>query len=591
MSSQVQINHSQVDNSEYVEAPRHASPTEEIRFSRSFTKKFYLRCVKKIIADWFTKKNFISSCALFLILPVYSYIEYLEVKNIDTFISILCGNSSCTISRYFMISVYLFLSKLVIVSIYDISTLKVFFTALNTTLADYLGLNWNKFHRYTIGDLINKHYEKSEAVSTLLNKITIEILAKVIKIVLLTKHLSAKTSKHFEMTLITGILLHIIIFIFFVKTVNLLQHRYFDSKTKARSLSESETSNFNIVKTYNMEDTSASRIDVAFKKRGLDRLNYSFSKTKITIFYKMIEIWSLFLIYIFYYQGKITLNNLDGSMLLTVELYGTLKEFLKSLSECNSFFYIFCTVEYDDTNHQSESTKTQIEDINMIECQSLSYENILKDVSFVINQNEKVAIVGLNGSGKTLLLRILSGLLQYEGSIKINGIDLSNIEKKNIHSLITFVSQYEAYTIGTVMENLKYGNDLDEKRIIEICRFFNVDQIFRNLENGYNKHSESCGRELSGGQRQRVSFIRGILRNTSMLIVDDCLNGVNTKDKSILVEKLISVYGKTLVMTCDRFNILSKFDKIILLKKNTVKVGTFSELKDDLTIHFASSTK
>lgn len=589
MSASIQINDSQIDNSEYVEEPRH--PIQETSHSRSFTRSFYLKCGRKVLADWFKSENMVFSCLMFLILPLYSYIEYLEVKNIDTFTLILGGNTTCTIYKYFWNSVFLFLCKLVMISIYDFSTLKVFFTALNTTLADYLGLNWNKFHRYTVGDLINKHYEKSEAVSTLLNKITIEILARVLKIVLIARHLAMKTNRQLGVGLSLGIILHSVIFSLFIKRVNLMQHRYFDSKTKARSMADSETSNFNIIKTYNIENTSASRIDAIFHKRSSDRLRYSILKAIISVLYKMVELSSLLLIYVLYYQNRISLSYLDGALILTVELYETLRGLLRSLSECNSFFYIFCMIEYDDTPQKIEAVGAQIEDINKLECQSLSYENVLEDISFVINQNEKVAVVGSNGSGKTLLLRILSGLKEYDGSIKINDTDFADIEKKNLHRLITFVSQYEAYTAGTVMENLKYGNDLDEERIIEICRYFNVDQIFRNLENGYNKHSDSYGRELSGGQRQRVSFIRGILRNSSMLIVDDCLNGVNTKDKSVLTEKLLSTYGKTLMMTCDRFDLLNKFDKIIFLTGNTAKVGTFNELKDDLSDHFRKIVK
>ncbi|ELA41817.1 uncharacterized protein VICG_01169 [Vittaforma corneae ATCC 50505] len=556
-------------------------------FLQQFGFKHLLKCFLKIIHCCWRSTNKYYLIGMLCLLPLYIAMDYREVMTFDYLILAFKRDDGYTMYDYATMSVKIFLVKLIIAIFNDIATSEFFYSGLKTSLTDFLGLDWNSFHRYTTGELLLRQYEKGEAVSIIMYGIVMKIVASALGAVLTIVHIIKKTTLNFGLGMLMGSVMHIVIFTACLKTLNAFQHKYIDTKNRSRSLVENESSNFHIVKVYNLNKNSHERIRDVMHARYKAKLGYLVYKSKSELYYKTIEILSNVFVIALYYTDVISGDFLDATVSQICHLCDSLRTFLTSITEFSEYFYLFCTLEQGLI--QGEIRPILLDTISKIECDSLSFQALFSNVSFKLEKNQKMAIVGANGSGKTILLRILAGLLDYNGSVRFDGNELYQINRQHLYGLLTFISQADAYSDGSIMSNLKYGNNLSEDEIIGKCRRFNVDCIFSELENGYAKDSSSLGTELSGGQRQRVSFMRGVLRSTPVLIVDDCLSGVNMRDRGVLVENLLSLNDRMIIMTCSRFDFLSKFDKILLLQGDASRAGSFDELEGELRSYFKTN--
>lgn len=553
-------------------------------FLQRFGLKHILKCLLKITHCCWKSTSKYYLIGMLCLLPLYIAMDYREVKTFDYLALAFRGDDGCTMHDYAAESMRIFLVKLVIAIFNDIATAEFFYSGLKTSLADFLGLGWNPFHRYTTGELLLRQYEKGEAVSIIMYGIIMKIVASVLGAALTIAHIIKKTTFNFGLGMSVGSIMHVVIFMASLRTLNAFQHKYIDIKNRSRSLVENESSNFNIVKTYNLGRNSYERIRGVMHARYRAKLAYLVYKSKNELYYKAIEVSSTVFVLALYYADIISGDFLDATVSQIFHLCDSLRTFLASITEFSEYFYLFCTLEQG--LGRSELRPALLDTICEIECKNLSFQAVFSDVSFKLGKNQKLAVVGANGSGKTILLRILAGLLDYTGSVKLDGVELCKVNRRCLYDCLTFISQADAYSNGSVMSNLKYGNNLSEEEITAKCKRFNVDHVFSELENGYSKTSSSLGTELSGGQRQRVSFMRGVLRNTPVVIVDDCLSGVNTQDRGALVQNLLSLEDRTIVMTCSRFDFLGKFDKILLLQGDRPRVGSFDDLRNELESYF-----
>jgi len=538
------------------------------------------KCIVKIGRCCTHRENKTYILGMIIFTVLYSVADIREVKMADDLVGIFKGTPGYTIQAYVSESLRLFLVKLMILIFSDVATAKFFFTSLKMSLKDIMALEWTDFHSYTTAELLNRQHEKGESAVVIIYYALIYIVNNTVGIVLTISHIMEKTTHMFGVGMIGLTALHFGVFCMSIKILNRFQKRYFAAKNHSRSLVESESSNFNIIKTYNLEKSSEARVGDVTRSRFDIRLRHFIVRSRYEILYKLLEMISIFHVLVLNYSGVVSGDFLDATVTQMLHLWNSLRILLTYLTKLNEQFYIFCALEAEVKPRRIRPV--QINSIEAVECMNLSVPGLFYNISFSVRRNEKMAVVGTNGSGKTTLLRMLTGLLDYNGSIKVGGRELSEVDRTCLYSHITAISQSDSYTDGSVMDNLKYGNMASEDEIIAKCVEFGVHQTFSSFENGYLKTSNSLGTELSGGQRQRVSFMRGVLRPMPVLIVDDCLSGVNTNDRRMLLEKLIRQPDKTVIAVCNIFDIFDQFDKILLFGGGSVRFGTFEELRSEL---------
>ncbi len=207
---------------------------------------------------------------------------------------------------------------------------------------------------------------------------------------------------------------------------------------------------------------------------------------------------------------------------------------------------------------------------------------VLKNVSFSVNPGETIAIVGHTGSGKTTIISLLNRLYHIQkGTIEVDNIDIENynigILRKNIGVVLQDVFLFS----GTVIENITLRNPgISRDKVIEAARLIDMHDFIMELPGGYDYNVMERGATLSLGQRQLISFIRALLYDPSILILDEATSSVDTESEMLIqhaIETLIK--GRTSIVIAHRLSTIRKAHKIIVLDKGEVKeMGTHDEL-------------
>ncbi|RYY60537.1 MAG: ABC transporter ATP-binding protein [Chitinophagaceae bacterium] len=207
---------------------------------------------------------------------------------------------------------------------------------------------------------------------------------------------------------------------------------------------------------------------------------------------------------------------------------------------------------------------------------------VLKDISFTINPGETVAIVGHTGSGKTTIISLLNRLYHIQGGeIRIDNRNINDFDLDYLRKNIGVVLQDVFLFSGSVLENITLRNDaIPREKVIEAARLIDMHDFIMRLPGGYDYNVMERGATLSLGQRQLLSFIRALLYNPSILILDEATSSVDTESESLIqhaIDTLIS--GRTAIVIAHRLSTIRKADKIIVLDKGELKeAGTHEEL-------------
>ena len=214
-----------------------------------------------------------------------------------------------------------------------------------------------------------------------------------------------------------------------------------------------------------------------------------------------------------------------------------------------------------------------------------SYEEdkpILKNISFKVKQGQTVAILGPTGSGKSSLVHLLPRMYDYQkGSIKIDGIDIKNIDKKVLRKNIGIVLQEPFLFSKTIKENIGMAKKkVKEVEVFEAARIASVHDVILNFDNSYDTAVGERGVTLSGGQKQRIAIARTVLNDCPILIFDDSLSAVDTEtDAAIRKELKKRSHKSTTFIISHRIATLSEADMILVLDKGElVQTGNHEEL-------------
>ena len=207
---------------------------------------------------------------------------------------------------------------------------------------------------------------------------------------------------------------------------------------------------------------------------------------------------------------------------------------------------------------------------------------VLKNISFDVKPGETIALVGHTGSGKTSIISVLNRLYHIQkGSITLDEANIDDYKLDVLRSSIGVVLQDVFLFSGSVMENITLRNpNITKEQVIGAAKMIGVHEFIMQLPGGYNYNVMERGTTLSMGQRQLISFIRALLYNPSVLILDEATSSIDTESE-LLIQKAIDtlITGRTSIVIAHRLSTIRKADKIIVLDKGEIKeAGTHEEL-------------
>ena len=207
---------------------------------------------------------------------------------------------------------------------------------------------------------------------------------------------------------------------------------------------------------------------------------------------------------------------------------------------------------------------------------------VLKDIDFKVAAGETVALVGHTGSGKTSIISILNRLYPYQsGAILLDGHPIESYTLDKLRGSVGVVLQDVFLFSGSVYDNITLRNPtIRKEQVQEAAKMIGMHDFIMQLPSGYDYHVMERGATLSLGQRQLLSFIRALLYNPSILILDEATSSIDTESEQLIenaIETLIQ--GRTSIVIAHRLSTIRKADKIIVLDKGEIKeMGTHQEL-------------
>src|SRR5262249_29680753 len=207
---------------------------------------------------------------------------------------------------------------------------------------------------------------------------------------------------------------------------------------------------------------------------------------------------------------------------------------------------------------------------------------VLRDVSFTIEPGETVAIVGHTGAGKTTLISLLLRFYDVQkGAIRIDGVDVKEMDLNDLRRRFGVVLQDPFLFSGTVGGNIRLGSDwIADKDVERAAEEVNLADFIRTLPSCFGEGVRGRGSTLSTGQKQLISFARALAHNPQILILDEATSSVDTETEFRVREALTRmVQGRTSLIIAHRLSTVQRADKIIVMHKGRVReMGTHQEL-------------
>jgi ATP-binding cassette subfamily B protein len=225
------------------------------------------------------------------------------------------------------------------------------------------------------------------------------------------------------------------------------------------------------------------------------------------------------------------------------------------------------------SNDEELSLSKQIEFKQVSHRYSDKNENALSDISFKLSKGEIIGFTGKTGPGKSTLLQLLTKQIQVQsGQILIDNQSISNLHLNAYRKMIAYVPQDVFLFSVTIEANIAFGvSEYSQEHLNQIIRITCLDKDIALFEHGKNTILGERGVSLSGGQKQRVSLARALMKNSDILILDDCLSAVDAETESRIIYNLKEVFNnKTVIITSHRVAPLQHADVIFILEKGKI---------------------
>ncbi|WP_305838698.1 heme ABC transporter permease/ATP-binding protein CydD [Photobacterium leiognathi] len=335
------------------------------------------------------------------------------------------------------------------------------------------------------------------------------------------------------------------------------------------------------------------------RKRTMEVLRLAFLSSAVLEFFSAISVAIVAVYFGFAFIGELNFGNYGIPISLFTGLFILVlaPEFYQPLRDLGTFYHAkaqaigaaesiveFLNIEADEMTDGSKAlVNPEKIHISVTDLEVLSPEGqkLAGPLTFDINANEHVALVGPSGAGKTSLLNALLGFLPYRGSIKINGIELKELNHSEWRQAISWVGQNPLLVHGTIYDNITLGNPLAEQaQVTQVAKEAYADEFINRLEKGYQHHVGDRSGGLSVGQAQRIAVARAMLQQGAFWILDEPTASLDANSERLVLESLDrAVQQHTTLMVSHRLDQLHAMDRVLVMENGKlVQNGAFTEI-------------
>jgi len=291
-------------------------------------------------------------------------------------------------------------------------------------------------------------------------------------------------------------------------------------------------------------------------------------------------------------EGHILIGTIVSFMLYTRLFTSPLSAIAQSITQLQStlaaservFEFLDEEEVSDEKDKKKKINKENVKGNIEFENVKFGYDSdklVIKDFNAKVKHGEKIAIVGPTGAGKTTMVNLLMRFYELNsGSIKIDGTDIKDVKRENIHDLFCMVLQDTWIFEGTIKENVIYNRkNIKEEDVRRVCKIVGLDHFIKSLPDGYNTQLTDS-EVLSQGEKQLLTIARAMLDDAPFLILDEATSSVDTRTEE-LVQKAMDklTKGRTSFIIAHRLSTIKNADLILVMKDgNIVELGNHDEL-------------
>lgn len=460
-----------------------------------------------------------------------------------------------------------------------------------------LGLNLSQFDKTPIGTLTTRTVNDIESINDIFSDGLIPIIADLLSIVCVLTYMFYRD---WQLSLVVLIPFPIMILAtyYFKESVNKSFHRVRNAVAALNAFVQEHLTGMQVVQAFAAEEREFEK----FKKINKEHRNANVKAIfAYSIFFPIVEIvLALSIGLIVWWTAKEALllhQSQEGTVVAFILCLNLLFRPLRVIADKFNVLQmgmvaserVFKVLDNKDfipeSNEQAFAPEEGIKGEIQFEKVWFSYvgENyVLKDVSFKVNAGETVAIVGHTGSGKTTIISLMNRLYHIQkGAIRMDNVNIEDYRLDILRRNIGVVLQDVFLFSGTVMDNITLRNpDIPKEKVMEAARLIGMHDFIMKLPGGYDFNVMERGATLSLGQRQLLSFIRALLYDPSILILDEATSSVDTESEMMIQQAIDTlIKGRTSIIIAHRLSTIRKANKIIVLDKGEIKeMGTHEEL-------------
>lgn len=287
------------------------------------------------------------------------------------------------------------------------------------------------------------------------------------------------------------------------------------------------------------------------------------------------------------HEGAITAGTLYLYVTYISKIFEPIREIFVNLNSLEDSFVassrIFDFLDQEEDKYLGFNERPNFKGDIKFKNINFSYDEnqVLKDVNMHIKQGEFIGLVGHTGSGKSTLMILLQRFYDLkEGQILIDDVDFMNYTKQEIRSNIGYVLQEPALFSGTIKSNITFGIDATDEEVEKVLELIGASKFVKDYPEGINTKLEYLGSNISTGEKQLLSFARILLRNPSILILDEATANIDTETEQLIQNALkVLAKGRTTFVVAHRLSTIRHADNIFVLDDGkVVESGTHEEL-------------
>jgi len=542
------------------------------------------------------KKKFYLSVVLAIILAVITPVRPILIQiTVDKFISHSIPRMIINIT---LIQIGLILIETALRFLFSFTTAWLGQSVVkNMRVAVYkkiLGLNLSQFDKTPIGTLTTRTINDIESINDIFSDGLVPIIADLLSIVCV---LTVMFWMDWQLTIIALIPFPIILIAtyYFKESIKLSFLKVRNAVASLNAFVQEHLTGMQVVQAFAAEDREFNK----FKKINKEHRNANIRAIfAYSVFFPVVEIvLALSVGLIVWWTSKEALHlhqSQQGTVMAFILFLNLLFRPLRVIADKFNVLQmgiiaserIFKVMDNDDYtrehgSYSPEKVKGKIEFDDVTFGYNIE-KPVLKNVSFMANAGETIAIVGHTGSGKTTIISLLNRLYHIQkGAIKIDDVKIEDYELELLRKNIAVVLQDVFLFSGSVMDNITLRNaEITREKVIEAAKLIDMHDFIMQLPGGYDYNVMERGATLSLGQRQLLSFIRALLYNPSILILDEATSSVDTESEMLIQHAIDTlIHGRTSIIIAHRLSTIRKASKIIVLDKGEIKeMGTHDEL-------------